>query len=74
MQQDQEFPYFKATLDTVDTNSCNGATLLKVRAQIVLFNQEPQSVVRINGRRIVTLIHFTNCINASAIKNRWFEE
>jgi hypothetical protein len=74
MQQDQEFPYFTANLDTVDTNSCNGMILLKVRAQIVLFNQEPQSVVRINGRRIVTLIHFTNCINASAIKNRWFEE
>jgi hypothetical protein len=45
MQQDQEFPYFTANLDTVDTNSCNGMILLKVRAQIVLFNQEPQSVL-----------------------------
>jgi hypothetical protein len=37
MQQDQEFPYFTANLDTVDTNSCNVTTLLKARAQI--FNQ-----------------------------------
>ncbi len=45
MQQDQEFPYFTANLDTVDTNSSNGTTLFKVRAQIVLFSQEPQSVL-----------------------------
>ena len=29
MQQDQEFPYFTANLDTVDTNSWNGTTILK---------------------------------------------
>jgi hypothetical protein len=45
MQQDQEFPYFTANLDTVDTNSCNETILLKVRVQIVLFEQEPQSVL-----------------------------
>jgi hypothetical protein len=40
-----DFPYFVADTSTVDSNLNNSTSLLKPRVELVLFNQEPQTVL-----------------------------
>jgi hypothetical protein len=45
LSQTQQYPYFTADIDTVESGHRISTPLLKQRVQLILFNQDPQVVL-----------------------------